>query len=79
MTQKDIKDLKEKLELHYNTLQTKYPMTKIVIEAIDSLLEMNASDDLIRPWYGSIKNFILDIEREISKIEIQKGFEYDTL
>ncbi len=69
MTQKEIRALKIKLELYYDYLEKKYPITNMVIGAIDSLLEMDASDELIRPWYNSLRHYIEDIEEEVKNLE----------
>jgi len=69
MTQNEIKLLKTKLEEHYECLVKKYPITKMVLEAIDTLIDMNANNDLIKPWYKSIRDFIRDREKEIKDIE----------
>lgn len=69
MTQQKIKKLKEKIELHYDILEEKYPMTKIVIDSINAFLELNVSDKIIRSWYDQHIFFIRDIEKEINKIE----------
>ena len=72
-----LKTLKEKLERYYNRLEKKYPMTKLLIEAIDSILSMNAPDDFIESWYNRAKAFIQEIEKEIENIEKAKDRKID--
>jgi len=69
LNKSEIIQLKTKLEEHYECLVKKYPITKMVLEAIDTLIDMNANNDLIKPWYKSIRGFISDIEKEIKDIE----------
>lgn len=75
LNKSEIIQLKTKLEEHYVYLVKKHPITKIVLEAIDTLIDMNANDDLIEPWYKSIRGFIKEIEQEIKNIE---GDSYDS-
>ena len=60
--------LKEKIDDNIIYLEEKYPLAKTISESIEILLNINAPEDMIRPWLNSIDDIILDIEKELELI-----------
>lgn len=72
MTQKNLKPLKEKIEKHYDHLHKKYPLTRLILGSIETLLKIDATDDLVSSWYSSSMICIREIEKEIRELESDK-------
>jgi len=48
-------------------------MIQTVIESIDLLLDMDASDDMIRSWQRSVWITICDLNKDIETLDNAKG------
>ena len=57
--------LKEKIDKNITHLEVKYPLARTISESIDTLLEIEAPESLIRPWLNSIDSIISAIEKEL--------------
>jgi|GEM_PF-5463854 len=44
----------------------KYPHSLLIYEAMDELINMDASDDFIQPWLNSIDDFIALLDTKSS-------------
>lgn len=53
-----LKKLQKLIVLHIEKLMIKYPHSMLIYEAMDQLINMDASDDFIQPWLNSIDDFV---------------------
>jgi len=60
-----LKTLKIKIDTNIKKLEIKYPISRTISEAIEILLNMDAPEDMIRPYLNGIEDFIKDIDVEL--------------
>ncbi len=53
-----LKKLQKLIVLHIEKLMIKYPHSLLIYEAMDALINMDATDDFIEPWLNSIDDFV---------------------
>lgn len=61
--------LKQKIETHMELLQERQPISPLIVQSIDILFDMKASNEEMRAWYAVQRKFIRAIEKEVMKIE----------
>ena len=64
--------LKHNIEKNINILKKKHPISPLLVESIEILIDMEASEEEMNSWVNIQKKFIRDIEKEITIIEEQK-------
>lgn len=64
-----LQKLKQKIEKNLPELKKKHPISPLIAESIDILIDMRATDEEMHSWMNIQKKFIRDIEKEIMIIE----------
>jgi len=62
-----LRKLQKLIAIHIEKLMVKYPHSPLIYEAMDALLNMDATDDFIEPWLNSIDDFIALLETKNSR------------
>ena len=61
-----LKKLQTLIVLNLGELINKYPHTPLIYEAMDQLINMDATDDFILPWLNSIDDFVALLDTKSS-------------
>ena len=61
--------LKQKIDKNYNKLQNIYPPTKVVLEKINELISLNASNQKVTKWLKVHDNIIFSLEYHLKNLE----------
>lgn len=64
--------LKYNIEKHIEVLEKKCPLSPMIAESIQILIDMDASESDMHSWANNQRTFIRDIEKEIQLIEQTK-------
>lgn len=69
MKKEQIIILKDQMTKHKKELETRYPISKLVLSSIEALLQMDADDSFIRSWYSGQMKLIRNIQNILEDIE----------
>jgi hypothetical protein len=61
----ELKDLKNKIDTNITLLESKYPISNTISQAIDVLLDMEAPESMIRAYLNGLEDYIQDIDAEL--------------